>query len=195
MSIYRLKPYFQTLLRPCVKLLAFLGVTANQVTIFAALISVTAAATLFALGESPYWFWLPVILFVRMALNAIDGMLAREHHMQSVLGGVLNELGDLIADAAIYLSFIAISGFSATMLFIFVLLSWLSEIIAILAAQHTDSRPNHGPLGKSDRATLFSILAILVGFNVDLTAWGDGVIAIACLALLVTSYRRLRTII
>ena len=31
-------------------------------------------------------------LFVRMALNAIDGMLAREHGQKSALGGILNEL-------------------------------------------------------------------------------------------------------
>jgi hypothetical protein len=32
---------------------------------------------------------LPGFLFVRMALNAIDGMLAREHAMKSRLGAVL----------------------------------------------------------------------------------------------------------
>jgi CDP-diacylglycerol--glycerol-3-phosphate 3-phosphatidyltransferase len=35
-----------------------------------------------------------------MALNAIDGMLAREHDMQSPLGAMLNELGDVLSDVA-----------------------------------------------------------------------------------------------
>ena len=47
----------------------------------------------------------PLVLFKRMALNAIDGMLAREHGMKSALGGFLNELADVISDAAIYLPF------------------------------------------------------------------------------------------
>jgi len=36
-----------------------------------------------------------------MALNAIDGMLAREHHMQSKLGAILNELGDVVSDTVL----------------------------------------------------------------------------------------------
>lgn len=40
-----------------------------------------------------------------MALNAIDGMLAREFNQQSTLGAILNEVGDIISDAALYLAF------------------------------------------------------------------------------------------
>ncbi len=40
---------------------------------------------------------LPVTLFVRMALNAIDGMMAREHGQASAAGAVLNELSDVVA--------------------------------------------------------------------------------------------------
>ena len=40
MSIYELKPKFQQLLRPLVRRLYARGVTANQVTLFACLISV-----------------------------------------------------------------------------------------------------------------------------------------------------------
>ena len=85
-TIYDLKPRFQLALRPLVAWLAGRGATANQVTISAALLSllygaliaVTGGATLVLLG-------LPVVLFVRMALNAIDGMLAREHGQASRL--------------------------------------------------------------------------------------------------------------
>ena len=41
---------------------------------------------------------LPAVLFLRMALNAIDGMLAREHNQKSALGAILNELGDVFSD-------------------------------------------------------------------------------------------------
>ncbi len=40
-----------------------------------------------------------------MAFNAIDGMLAREHNQQSKLGAFLNELTDVVSDAALYLPF------------------------------------------------------------------------------------------
>ena len=48
---------------------------------------------------------LPRGCFARMALNAIDGMLAREHGQKIELGALLNELGDVVSDAALYLPF------------------------------------------------------------------------------------------
>ena len=79
-SVYDLKPRFQALLRPIVKGLAKNGVTANQVTIAALLLSVIVGVLLVLFPQSVTVLWLvPVVLFVRMALNAIDGMLAREH--------------------------------------------------------------------------------------------------------------------
>ena len=46
-----------------------------------------------------------------------------------------------------------------------VLLAWLSEFIAIIVDQVTGTRANQGPMGKSDRALVFGILALLVAFN------------------------------
>ncbi len=74
MTIYDLKPEFQNLLRPLCNSLAKAGATANQVTITAALMSVLVGL-LFALFPTSRWaaLLIPVSLFVRMALNAIDG--------------------------------------------------------------------------------------------------------------------------
>ena len=55
----------------------------------------------------------PVWLLARMALNAIDGMLAREFHQKSVLGGYLNEIGDVVSDAALYAPFAFVAPFGA----------------------------------------------------------------------------------
>ena len=54
--------------------------------------------------------YLPPVLLARMALNAVDGMLAREHAMQSALGAILNELGDVLSDTALYLPLAAAPG-------------------------------------------------------------------------------------
>lgn len=195
MSIYQLKPKFQSLLRPCVNRLAHFGVTANQVTLFTLIFTLVSSITLFTIGSSVWWGILPIVLFIRMALNAVDGMLAREHNMTSSLGLVLNEVCDLISDAAIYLSFIAITGFNAYALFGLVLLAWLSEVIAILSVQITQNRANQGPLGKSDRAFLFGVLGLLVALGIDFTSSGLWIILIANLALVITIYKRLHTII
>ena len=102
MTLYDLKPRFQALLRPLVRVLYAAGVTANQVTVFACLVSITVGALLCWQAERTLWFLLlPVWLFLRMALNAIDSMLAREFDQRSNLGAFLNELTDVIADAAL----------------------------------------------------------------------------------------------
>ena len=74
-----------------VRLLAQNGITANHVTVLATLLSFLAGA-LIAGYPAARWplILMPFALFVRMALNAIDGMLAREHGMKSNLGAILN---------------------------------------------------------------------------------------------------------
>src|SRR5512139_3436853 len=113
-SVYDLKPRFQALLRPLVATLARRGVTANQVTIAAVLLSLVGGALI---AWRPFDAWplllLPLILLLRMGLNAIDGMLAREHSQQSKLGAILNELGDVVGDAAMYLPLALRPGFPA----------------------------------------------------------------------------------
>ena len=93
MSIYALKPKFQNLLRPLVRQLAAKGVTANQVTLIACLFSILLGVVLSLFPTfSTLFFLIPIWLFLRMALNAIDGMLAREFNQKSRLGGILMKL-------------------------------------------------------------------------------------------------------
>ena len=195
MSLYQLKPQFQNLLRPCSNWLASCGVTANQVTVFTCLLSIVTSAFLFIVGESVWWLLLPLILFIRMALNAIDGMLAKEHNMTSSLGLMLNEVGDLLADAAMYLAFASVFGVNVYLLFAVILLAWLGEYIAVLIDQITGTRANHGPMGKSDRALVFGVLALLVSFDVDLFGFSmpdlvNILLSLVIFLLAVTLYRR-----
>ena len=109
-TLYDLKPRFQGRLRPLVARFAAAGVRANQITIATGVASMILGAWL-AL-EHRGWILLPVFLFVRMALNAMDGMLAREHGQATRLGAVLNELADVISDAALTLPFATLPGWN-----------------------------------------------------------------------------------
>src|SRR3954462_9914561 len=103
MTLYGLKPRFQGLLRPLVGALARAGITANQVTVAAAVGSLAVGAVgAWQAGHRIVFLLLPVWLLVRMALNAIDGMLAREFNQKGTLGAYLNEIGDVVSDAALY---------------------------------------------------------------------------------------------
>jgi len=72
-SVYGLKPKFQNLLRPMVNGLARAGVTANQVTVAALLLSLAAGGAIWWARGGRMLLLLPAVLFARMALNAMDG--------------------------------------------------------------------------------------------------------------------------
>ena len=182
MTLYDIKPAFQKLLRPTCNALAKAGVTANQVTIAAILLSIATGTALVLLHEK-HWILLlvPVALPARMALNAIDGMLAREHNMQSALGGLLNELGDVVSDLALYVPFGLIAGVSPVAVNAAVMLAVLSEMTGVIAVQIGASRRYDGPMGKSDRALAFALLAAVLGAGFEAGAWTD-----ACLAVIAT---------
>jgi CDP-diacylglycerol--glycerol-3-phosphate 3-phosphatidyltransferase len=188
-TIYDLKPKFQNLLRPLVQRLAKRGVTANQVTLSAVSLSgITGGSML--LFPSHQWplLLVPLILFVRMALNAIDGMLAREHHMQSSLGAILNELGDVISDAALYLPLAGRAGLPGWLVILIVVLAICIEMNGVVAVQIGASRRYDGPFGKSDRAFLFGLLALLLGSGLA-PGWWSTLFLVAMLILAVLTIR------
>ena len=93
-SMYELKPAFQKRLLRITGFLAVCNVNPNQVTLAGILVSCLGGSAV-ALYPQQTWplLMMPLVLFVRMALNAIDGLLAREYGMESPFGVILNELG------------------------------------------------------------------------------------------------------
>lgn len=192
-SIYALKPAFQSLLRPITWRMAASGITANQVTVAALALSLVQGLPLAALSEQRWpLLLLPLTLLLRMALNAIDGMLAREHHMKSALGAVLNELGDVISDTALYLPFALIPGVSGAAVVLIVVLAAVSEMTGVVAVQIGASRRYDGPLGKSDRAFLFGALGLLLGMGAAPGLWLDALLWLAVVLLALTIFNRAR---
>lgn len=182
MTLYGLKPRFQAVLRPSVSALARAGVTANQVTLTAAAGSLlvggfAAGSVLFGgfaggsvlfggfagIGAGWPFLLIPAWLLVRMALNAMDGMLAREFDQKTPLGAYLNEIADVVSDAALYLPFALIAPFGAIWTGLVVLLAVVSEFAGALGPMIGASRRYDGPLGKSDRALVFGGLGLAGG--------------------------------
>lgn len=157
-SIYQIKPQFQALLRPLVRTLFGMGVTANQVTVFACAISIVLGICLYIWPVSWAFALVPVWMFLRMALNAIDGMLAREHGQASKLGAFLNEITDVLADAALLLPLAVVAPFHPLAVGIVILLSAVSEFTGALGQTVGASRRYDGPMGKSDRAFVFGAI-------------------------------------
>jgi CDP-diacylglycerol--glycerol-3-phosphate 3-phosphatidyltransferase len=193
MTLYDLKPRFQALLRPLVAWLAAAGVTANQVTLAALAGSVLAGAVVAALAaDRTVLLLLPLWLFLRMALNAIDGMLAREFKQKSVLGAYLNELSDVISDAALYAPFCFVAPFSPAWVLTVLGLSILTEFAGALGPSLGASRRYDGPLGKSDRAFVFGALALWIGLGGPTPHWLAWLMPVLAALLAMTVINRVR---
>ena len=195
-TIYDLKPKFQALLRPAAASLVDAGVTANAVTVAALLLSVAQGASIaLAPGAALPLLVLPVTLFVRMALNAIDGIMAKEHGQATPHGAVLNELSDVISDAALYLPFALIPGVSAGLVVLVVVAGIISEMAGVLGPLIKASRCYDGPLGKSDRAFAFGLLAVLLGIGFAPGLWTSIYLAVLLALSARTVVNRARRIV
>jgi CDP-diacylglycerol--glycerol-3-phosphate 3-phosphatidyltransferase len=192
-SIYELKPKFQALLRPLVRSLAGAGITANQVTIAAVILSIITGGAVYLWPYNPRVLLLvPLVLFLRMALNAVDGMLAREHNQKTALGALLNELGDVISDAALYLPVGLVPGIDLSLVVLAVVLAIIGEMTGVVAIQIGAARRYDGPMGKSDRAFWFGLLALLLGLGVAPGWWSSALLALMALLGAVTIVNRAR---
>lgn len=194
MTIYDLKPRFQQRLRPICRGLAGRSVTANQVTLAAMFLSLVAGGAVWLWPDQPATLVaIPVVLFVRMALNAIDGMLAREHGMKSPLGGFLNELTDVLSDAALYAPLARVAGVPPLLIFLAVFLAALTEMAGVVAVQIGASRRYDGPLGKSDRAFVFGAMYLFIGCGVPHhDRWSFALLAVVNLLLAATILNRMQ---
>jgi CDP-diacylglycerol--glycerol-3-phosphate 3-phosphatidyltransferase len=135
---------------------------------------------------------LPLFLLLRMALNAIDGMLAREFGQQSPLGAILNEVGDVVSDSALYAPFALLPGVAPLWLAIVIFLAGLSELVGVLGQVIGAGRRYDGPMGKSDRALVFGALGLLFGLGVPLFAWWSIIFGLMIALLLATIGNRIR---
>lgn len=165
-SIYNLKPKFQALLKPVLEFLYSKRVTANQITLASVFWSFFVATLFWFADYNSYFFLaLPIGLFVRMAMNALDGMMARIYKQQSKLGEVLNELGDVISDVVLFLPLLKYEPDALYFIVIFICLSIINEFAGILAKVVTGERRYDGPMGKSDRAFMIGFYGLLCFFG------------------------------
>lgn len=192
-SIYQLKPRFQNLLRPLVQRLFDRGITANQVTVAACAVSLVVGGLAGAFVAHPWVFALiPLWMIVRMALNAIDGMLAREFGQKSRLGAYLNELTDVIADSALFLPFALLPEVNLVLVLLVTLLAIFTEYAGVLGPMVGASRRYDGPMGKSDRAFCFGVLGAGVAIGWLSALWINLVLTVIAALLVYTLINRIR---
>lgn len=179
------KVFFQMLFRPAANFMAKAGITANQVTTSTIILSLSAGTAVF-IWPSQRWPLISIlsVLFIRLAFNHIDGMLAREHGMVTPLGSILNELSDVISDIALFLPLAAIVGIAHWPVFLVVLFGVITEIAGIVGLTIGASRREDGPLSKKPRGACFAIIILTIILGETPGSWMN-ILLIALLPLLV----------
>ncbi|MDR2237796.1 MAG: CDP-alcohol phosphatidyltransferase family protein [Chryseobacterium sp.] len=192
-SVYKLKPKFQQLLTPVLLFLHKNKITANQITLSSVLLSVVIGV-LFWNADVSKWFFLslPIGLLIRMALNALDGMMARKFNQTSRLGEVLNEVGDLVSDVIVFFPLLKFQPESLHLIVIFIVLSVINEFAGLLGKVVGKERRYDGPMGKSDRAFILGLYGLLIFFGVTISGISVYLFSLIILLLLISTYIRLK---
>jgi CDP-diacylglycerol--glycerol-3-phosphate 3-phosphatidyltransferase len=192
-SVYQLKPKFQQLLTPILLFLNNHKITANQITISSVIVS-AIIGILFWFADDSKWLFLslPVGLLFRMALNALDGMMARNFSQTSKMGEVLNEVGDIVSDVIVFFPLIKFHPESLYLIVIFILLSIINEFAGLLGKVVGTQRRYDGPMGKSDRALLLGIYGLTAFFGGDISSFSQYIFAGVILLSLISTFTRLK---
>ena len=191
-SIYEIKPKFQQLLMPIVDWMKKIGMTPNQVTILALLLSIVTGIILSIFHENKWiYILMPIVMFVRMALNAIDGVMAKKYQMKSHLGLLLNEIGDVISDLFLFIPFVFIAEDYGIGIMLFISLSIISEMAGVTVQVIGSSRRYDGPMGKSDRAFIVGFISFLIFVHLNIIPYLHFVFYVCSILMLINIYNRI----
>jgi CDP-diacylglycerol---glycerol-3-phosphate 3-phosphatidyltransferase len=192
-SLTLLKSLLRRAVRPVAGRLYEAGVTANQVTSTSLVGSVLVGALLCRFADhSSSFAMLPAWLVARTAFAAIDGTLAVEFGQKSRLGGVLNEVGDVVSDIALFLPLAFVPPFSGASIALVVCFAAMSEFVGMAGTMLSGTRRLEGPLGKVDRSIVLALVAIAIAACGRLPEGARFVVPALCLGLVVTIWNRLR---
>ncbi|SRR5690606_1411702 len=192
-SIYNIKPKFQELLKPILVILHKLGITANQITISSILLSlIIGIGFWFADKNFAFFLILPFGLLLRMALNALDGMMARTYNQQSKKGEVLNEIGDIISDLFVFFPLLKFEQEILYLIVIFICLSIINEFAGVLGKVVSNERRYEGPMGKSDRALILGVYGILSYLSINFNKYSIYIFSVIILLLILSTMIRIK---
>jgi CDP-diacylglycerol--glycerol-3-phosphate 3-phosphatidyltransferase len=133
---------------------------------------------------------LPVWLLARMGCATIDGTLAIEFGQKSRLGGILNEVGDIVSDIALFLPLAFVPPFSVAAIVTIAFLIALAELAGIAGAIFGSDRRLEGPLGKADRSIVLALIGMAVVVFGELPPSATVVLPVFSAGLIATAWNR-----
>ncbi|PIR87109.1 MAG: hypothetical protein COU11_02685 [Candidatus Harrisonbacteria bacterium CG10_big_fil_rev_8_21_14_0_10_49_15] len=163
MGIYSIKPKFQQLLSPVTSYLIRQRVHPTALNIAGLLFSLVTAACLYYSTQTPWLLVIvPIAVFIRTALNALDGQVSRSLGIASPFGEVLNEFLDRVSDAAIFFAIALLPTVDLILGSVTVIAILLNSYLSIASKAAGASRQYGGIMGKADRMIYLGLAALVV---------------------------------
>lgn len=160
--LYSLKPAFARSLSRIEQYFLTKGISADQVTLWALPVGIAAGVALAAASWSHWWLIaVPILTLIRMALNALDGSMARHTGTEHATGAIANEVVDRVGDSCLLAgAYLLVDHRLVT---VALLASLASEYVSVLGWAVHGSRKFIG-MGKPDRAAVVSAGALVAIF-------------------------------
>jgi CDP-diacylglycerol--glycerol-3-phosphate 3-phosphatidyltransferase len=175
MRIYSIKPKFQKLLNKDKEVLIKWGVGPTAINILALLVSVVAGLAFYYSNQNIIFLAvIPFLAYIRIAFNALDGMVAREIKAKNQqFGEVLNEFVDRLSDVAFFGGLAFVSFVNPVLVLSALICILLVSYVGIVGKSAGGSRQYVGLMGKADRMFWLSVacVGVLVFQNVAIMTW------------------------
>lgn len=187
------KPLLERLFRPAALGLSRSGIRPNGLTLASLAISTMTGAAALALPTAT-WPLVGILagMLSRLALNHMDGIIARERAMRTPVGGLLNEIATPIEDMALYLPLAARPEMPAALIVFAVMSCALVEVAGLASLAIGGARRFDGPMSKVVRGVFFGALVVAVMLGLSPASWAPLALVIALVLLAVTAGNRLR---
>ena len=151
-GLYAFKPGFQRRLLGTAEWLAAHGVHPDVLTFAAVACGLLGGLALAAGTSQPLVLWtVPPLAGLRLALNALDGMVATRRGLARPWGKVLNELCDRLADLAFFVPLLLVPGARPALVAVALCATLLVSFLGVLAEAAGAGRQYGGLMGKADR--------------------------------------------
>lgn len=174
MGIYGIKPWFQKQLQPLVQ--ALWNVHPDVLTWGALGVSLIAGGLLYWTSDHPLFALLAIpLLLCRLALNALDGMVATQTGKARAAGEVINELSDRLSDVSIFLPFAFWPDIKVHLVLLAIIAMLIVSYVGVLGKAVGAERVYIGMLGKADRMILLMVACLVYAILPDRQLFGYSV--------------------
>ncbi|MBT4352848.1 CDP-alcohol phosphatidyltransferase family protein [archaeon] len=128
--------------------------------------------------------------FARTALNALDGMIARELKVKNQgFGEVLNEFFDRISDASIFFGLTLASYTNLIIGALAVIFILLNSYLSIVSKAAGGKRQYGGIMGKADRMIYLGIMSVIILVLKDYS-YANYLLILVCVGTFITIMQR-----